>query len=96
MAVPAGMVNRGGEYFLKEQQVTNPKLALDNRASGPVNSSPSGERRRPSGSSASNSGYVPIAPAGEVAVEPTNRAPQPAQGGGSNKGGNNSHLDSLF
>ena len=93
MAVPAGMVNRGGEYFLKEQQVTDPKLALDNRASGSVNSSPSGERRRPSG--AGNSGYVPIAPAGEVAVEPTNRAPQPTQSGG-NKGSGNSHLDSLF
>ena len=94
MAVPAGVVNRGGEYFLKEQQVTDPKLALDNRASGPVNSPLNNNtRRRPSANgNGNNDSSTPAT--GEVPVEPINRAPQPAQQGGGNK--ESSQLDSLF
>lgn len=36
LQAPDGMVNRGGEYYLKEQQTTNPNLSLDNRSSRPV------------------------------------------------------------
>ncbi|MDF7675659.1 penicillin-binding protein 1A [Neisseriaceae bacterium ESL0693] len=32
--VPAGIVQRDGEYFLKEYQTTNPDLPLDNRSAG--------------------------------------------------------------
>ncbi|WP_368389557.1 penicillin-binding protein 1A [Neisseria sp.] len=84
MAVPSGIVNRGGEYFLKEQQATNPKLALDNRASGPVttpNRSNNGNAQKPRAANNGDAGN-------ETPVEPTNR--HPAQGGG------NSNLDSLF
>lgn len=37
MPVPAGMVQRGRDYYLNEFQSTNPDLPLDNRADGPVN-----------------------------------------------------------
>lgn len=86
MEVPSGMVNRGGEYFLKEQQSTNPKLSLDNRASGPVNprrSAPkASDYRRTPGSTGTARQETP--------VEPINREPANAPGG---NGGN---LDSLF
>lgn len=36
MPVPGGMVQSGGEYFLREFPTTNPNLPLDNRADGPV------------------------------------------------------------
>ena len=95
MEVPTGIVKRGSEYFLKEQQVTNPKLSIDNRASGPINSSlqaddaPPVRRKRPAAKPSNReSGQA----AGEVAVEPIN-APQPAPGGGKPK---SDHLDSLF
>ena len=36
MPVPGGIVQSGGEYFLREFPTTNPNLPLDNRADGPV------------------------------------------------------------
>lgn len=36
MPVPGGMVQHGGEYFLREFPTTNPNLALDNRAADAV------------------------------------------------------------
>ncbi len=36
---PAGLVQRGGDYFYQEHQSTNPNLGLDNRASGGANES---------------------------------------------------------
>jgi len=33
---PAGMVQKGRDYYLNEFQSTNPALPLDNRADGPV------------------------------------------------------------
>lgn len=35
MPVPARIVRNGGEYFLQEQQSTNPRLAIDNRGATP-------------------------------------------------------------
>lgn len=86
MEVPSGMVNRGGEYFLKEQQSTNPKLSLDNRASGPVTPRRNAPKASDYSRTPGSTGTVPQ----ETPVEPTNR--QPASPGG-NGGG---HLDSLF
>lgn len=40
MNVPAGMVMSNGEYFLKEQQSTNPNLPLDNSSSENVETTP--------------------------------------------------------
>lgn len=34
--VPAGIVQKSGEFYLKEYQTTNPDLPLDNRADGPI------------------------------------------------------------
>ncbi|PIT15681.1 penicillin-binding protein 1A [Snodgrassella alvi] len=54
--VPAGIVQKSGEYFLKEYQTTNPDLPLDNRADGPVTS------RTNDNEGADDAGEIPIAP----------------------------------
>lgn len=36
--VPAGIVQKSGEFYLREYQTTNPDLPLDNRADGPITS----------------------------------------------------------
>ncbi|KLT73172.1 peptidase [Neisseria arctica] len=92
MTPPEGLVNRGGEYYLREQQSTNPNLPLDNRASRPVAS----EERDSSiaaeqspGKSEQNGGAPSAAPSqgGEGSLP---SQPAPAQGGG------HGQLDSLF
>jgi penicillin-binding protein 1A len=57
--VPAGMVQKSGEYFLKEYQTTNPDLPLDNRADGPVTS---GTNNNDGGAGDGDVSEMPIAP----------------------------------
>ncbi|WP_239373939.1 penicillin-binding protein 1A [Snodgrassella gandavensis] len=54
--VPAGIVQKSGEYFLKEFQTTNPDLPLDNRADGPVTSTTNDSE------GADDASEIPIAP----------------------------------
>ncbi|PIT56948.1 penicillin-binding protein 1A [Snodgrassella alvi] len=54
--VPSGIVQKSGEYFLKEYQTTNPDLPLDNRADGPVTP------RTNDSEGADDAGEIPIAP----------------------------------
>ena len=82
LSAPAGVVSRDGEYYLKEQQSTNPALPLDNRSSRPLNSNEQDgatAAQNPTGS-ADNTG------AGDEPAAPA------APSGGSQKG----QLDSLF
>lgn len=85
MASPDGVVSRGGEYYLREQQTTNPELPLDNRSSRPVRSEEvdSSTRGGAEAGPAEQGGgdAAPAAPA-------TPAAPANSGGGGS--------LDSLF
>ncbi len=82
LSAPAGVVSRDGEYYLKEQQSTNPALPLDNRSSRPLNSNEQDgatAAQNPTGSADNaGAGNEPAAPA--------------APSGGSQKG----QLDSLF
>lgn len=79
---PAGLVQRGGEYYYQEYQSTNPNLGLDNRSSGGANDS-----------GISDEGGVVIAPSnagggssgGGTEVKPSNPAPK-----------SNANLDALF
>lgn len=87
MAVPSGLVNRGGEYFLKEQQSTNPKLALDNRASGPITA----QRRTNTNASKPRSSGNTSNSNQETVVEPINK-PTPENSGRRS----NNNLDALF
>ncbi|MDO5639278.1 MAG: penicillin-binding protein 1A [Neisseria sp.] len=90
MASPDGVVSRSGEYYLREQQTTNPELPLDNRSSRPVRSDEmdasvgSGNSRGEQPTGQQGSDYVPVTPTTPAA---------PANSGG---GGNDGHLDSLF
>ena len=83
LSAPDGVVSRDGEYYLKEQQSTNPALPLDNRSSRPLNSNEQDSAtaaQNPTGSAdTTGAGNEPAAPA----VPPS---------GGSQKG----QLDSLF
>ncbi|WP_037587376.1 penicillin-binding protein 1A [Stenoxybacter acetivorans] len=54
MPIPAGIVQSGGEYFMKEFVHTNPALALDNSSSAESNSGGSNEGASPLGSSSSS------------------------------------------
>ncbi len=42
VAAPSGMVQSGGDFFLKEHTSTNPNLPLDNRADGPTDADAGG------------------------------------------------------
>lgn len=90
MESPEGIVNRGGEFYLREQQATNPNLPLDNRSSRPVRSdevdTSAGSAKADNSPDQSSDNYVPTVPTLPAA---------PANGGG-NEGGNQGHLDSLF
>ncbi|MCP1659224.1 penicillin-binding protein 1A [Neisseria perflava] len=89
MKAPDGIVTKGGDYYMKERQVTNADLALDNGGNAPR---PSVRRSRPSSNSetrspsrsAGSSKPSAAAPAGETPVLP------------SNIGGGSKQLDSLF
>lgn len=90
MKAPEGTVNKGGEYYYKEQQTTSSDLALDNSGTVPrqQNARPSSQRNnadRPAQrrqNSRSNDGFED-----ETPVAPINRG---------NGGGNDGQLDSLF
>lgn len=58
MPVPKGMVQSGGEYFLREFPTTNPGLPLDNRADGPVD----GEAPTAEEAGADGADAVPVPP----------------------------------
>ncbi|WP_370686923.1 penicillin-binding protein 1A [Neisseria sp. Dent CA1/247] len=111
MKAPEGLVTKGNDYFLKEQQTTNADLPLDNRSSRPVRNEERdpevGQAARPAAQKADPSEYAPI----EQPVEPLNgRSDRGGSGNaaGSGNSGNNarpeplapagspSQLDSLF
>ncbi|WP_274584574.1 penicillin-binding protein 1A [Neisseria leonii] len=77
MKVPEGVVVRDGEYFLREQQSTNPDLALDNRASRPISQS-----ERDGEVAGTGNGVEPDArpDSGKPAAAPAPAAPPPAAG----------------
>ena len=93
MKAPDGIVSNGGEYYMKERQVTSSDLALDNSGSVPR---PAARRpARPNG--------------GDNASRPAARSPQGGEDAGgekpvapetpvapSNGGGGSKQLDSLF
>lgn len=56
---PAGIIQKSGEYFLKEHQTTNPDLPLDNRADGPVTAKTSSNNN---GGGADDGGEIPVVP----------------------------------
>ena len=100
MNVPSGMVVRGGEYFLKEQQSTSSAVKLDNRASRqidaserdadtPTRSSPPPRKRAEPANQDRQSDRLE----GEVELKPRNR-PAPVEN--SRSGGGGEDLDSLF
>ncbi|WP_342345081.1 penicillin-binding protein 1A [Uruburuella testudinis] len=84
MESPDGVVNRGGEYYLREQQTTNPALPLDNRSSRPVRSD-----EMDSSAAAGESD-------GQGGSEQQPATPTPAPSAPVNGGGNAGQLDSLF
>ncbi|ASK26834.1 penicillin-binding protein 1A [Neisseria chenwenguii] len=88
MKAPEGVVNKGGEYYLKERQATSSDLSIDNSGNAPASSAPA---RRPS--TAGGNGNAPRRNLdGEQPLEPL-----PANDGGEeSKGGNSRQLDSLF
>lgn len=90
MPTPKEIVQRGGEYFLKEQQTTSSNLALDNRASRPINSNESDHQSAaPRANRDSGDNIIE-----ETNVPPINRdrdAPSKPDTGTKNE-----HLDSLF
>ena len=101
MKVPSGMVVRGGEYFLKEQQSTSSAVKLDNRASRqidaserdadtPTRSSPPPRKRAEPANQDRQSDRLE----GEVELKPRNR-PAPVENSRSG-GGGGEDLDSLF
>lgn len=100
MKVPSGMVVRGGEYFLKEQQSTSSAVKLDNRASRQIDAS---ERDADTPTRSSPPPRKRVEPAhqdrqsdrleGEVELKPRNR-PAPVEN--SRSGGGGEDLDSLF
>ena len=61
LSVPAGIVQKSGEYFLKEYQSTNPNLPLDNRADGPVTAGTNNTATNDNGGT-DDTGEIPIAP----------------------------------
>ena len=79
-AMPKGLVRNGGEYFLQEQQTTNPRLAIDNRGA------------TPDAEDIAAAGNNPVVP--EVEVPPTNRGGGESGGGGG--GGSSQEIDALF
>ncbi len=80
MKVPEGMVMRGGEYFLREQQTTNPDLPLDNRSSRPISRS---ERESSGADGGSAADGAPADNRAEPApAAPAQDAPPPSSGGG--------------
>lgn len=105
---PEGMVTRGNDYFLKEQQTTNSDLPLDNRSSRPVRNEERdpevGQAARSSAPKTQPSDYAPI----EQAVEPLNSRNSERTGNQSGGSGNaqpeplapagqpSKQLDSLF
>jgi penicillin-binding protein 1A len=89
---PAGLVQRGSDYFYQEYQSTNPNLGLDNRASGATNESGISDEGGVT-ISPSNTGNGGGAPAGAGAGDaPTT----PSNGGGTGTGKSNANLDALF
>lgn len=95
MKAPDGVVSKGGEYYMKERQVTSSDLALDN--SGSVPRQPSTARRaRPSNNEGSGqqrsrpSRQADEPSRQETPVRPIETPVTPSGGGGSKQ------LDSLF
>ncbi len=90
MKVPPGLVNRGGEFFIKGHETTDPSLAIE-RPSRPAGDGEQPSYRSDSRVTESDEQEVkPInryAPSGETEVPPIRRAPS---------GGSHDDLDGLF
>lgn len=91
MKAPEGTVTKGGEYYMKERQVTSTDLSLDNRGSVPRSNAaprrtrPATTNNREAAPRRSNNESPRSAPV-ETPLPPTN----------TNNGGGNKQLDSLF
>ncbi|MGF6147540.1 Penicillin-binding protein 1A [Kingella potus] len=90
MKVPGGMVLRGGEYFYKEHQTTDPSLRIDNSSSRSDSDGSESSAAKPAGTAggAEDTGERELKPTntgGERELTPTNRKPAPS-----------SDLDDLF
>lgn len=78
--MPSGVINQGGEYFLKEHPVTDPSLPLDNHASRDIGSEEQNTDGEPATSSETLPGEVPLEPIGGGNTPPANK------GGNNDKG----------
>ncbi|EGY53669.1 penicillin-binding protein 1A [Neisseria shayeganii] len=81
MPVPQGLVRKGGEYFLQEQQTTSPRLAIDNRGADP------------DADDIAAAGNNPVVP--EVVIPPVNNGGGSNRGSGGG-GGSSEEIDALF
>ena len=81
MAMPKGLVARGGAYFYEEFQSTNPQLALDNRSAKDI-SDEEKDTNNP------DLGGTTFTPSFQPPTDTTGGSDQPS--GGSDSGGNNS------
>ena len=103
---PSGLVNHGGAYYYREYQSTNPNLALDNRASAPIEPAEQDINNPDLGEVTTGTELYPnggeagaFNPEGGVELQPTNPAgggnkPQGSQDGGGTAPAKN--LDDLF
>ena len=86
MKVPGGMVLRGGEYFYKERQITDPSLRIDNSSS---RSDSDGTIGKPADTDSGAAAERELRPTNvnqdEQEIKPSNRRPV-----------NNTDLDDLF
>lgn len=100
MPVPKDVVQRGGEFFLKEQQTTSPNLPLDNRASRPIGANESDARTRRTDSGTDENGNTQGGESAPQASGGGNDGGGSGQSGSTGSGGGssnkNDHLDSLF
>ena len=83
MAMPKGLVARGGAYFYEEFQSTNPQLALDNRSAKDVSDDEKDTNNPDLGGSGFTPSFQPPAVGGST--DGTNN-----QQGGTTEGGGNS------